>query len=129
MLVDENFTILNIWDNAYTSASNINGSSPKRVYTVLKILAKVGNIYFQQANNNGIVYLLNEEGVRCSGESRSTMNEYGDERFFRQRGISRQMEMHIKVGRQLRIYFDIDTKNKKIIIGYCGRHLRTVTDN
>ncbi|WP_373546445.1 hypothetical protein [Chamaesiphon sp.] len=129
MLVAEKFTILNVWENAYTTASDVNGSSPKRVYTVLEILAKVGDRHFEEANNNGIVYLLNEEGVRCSGESRSTMNEYGDERFFRHRGLSRQMKMHIKVGRQLRIYFYIDTENKKIIIGYCGRHLRTVNDN
>ena len=126
MLVDEKFTILNIWDNAYTSVSNINGSSPKRVYTVLEILAEVGDRHFQQANNNSIISLLNESGVRFSKESSQTMDRYGAERIFRHQGESRKMEMHIKVGQNLRIYFDIDTENKKIIIGYCGRHLHTV---
>ncbi len=129
MLVAEKFTILNVWDNASETASDVNGSSPRRTYTVLEILAKVGDSYFQQTTNNGIVYLLNEEGVSCSRESRGTMNKYGDERIFRHRGISKQMEMHIKVGKQLRIYFDVDTENEKIIVGYCGKHLRTVTDN
>ncbi len=129
MLVGEKFRIFNIWDNAYTSASNINGSSPERVYTVLEILAKVGDSYFQQTTNNSIVYLLNEEGVRCSGESSQTMDRYGNERVFHHRGKSSQMKMHLKVGRNLRIYFDIDIENQKIMIGYCGKHLRTVTDN
>jgi hypothetical protein len=128
MLVAEKFTILNIWKDAYTNASDVNGSSPRRVYTVLEILAKVGDSYFQQATNNGIVYLLNEEGVNCSGESRRTMDKYGCERDFHHPGEPvKRMEMHIKVGRQLRIYFDVDTENEKIIIGYCGKHLRTVS--
>jgi hypothetical protein len=124
----EKFTILNVWDNAYTTASDVNGSSPRRVYTVLEILAKVGDNHFQQTTNNGIIYLLNEEGIRCSRESMKTMNKYGFERDFPRRGKPvKRMEMHIKVGRQLRIYFDVDTENEKIIIGYCGKHLRTVS--
>ena len=94
---------------------------------MLEILAKVGKHHFQQTNNNGIIYLLNKEGVRCSGESDTTMTKYGNERIFRHRGETRRMEMHIKVGLQLRIYFDVDMDNQKIIIGYCGRHLSTAT--
>ena len=123
----EKFTILNIWDNAYRTAFNANESSPKRVYSVLEILAKVGDRHFQQTTNNSIVALLQEENVSCSRESSQTMDQHGDERVFHHRGESRQMEMHLKVGRNLRIYFDIDIENEKIIIGYCGRHLRTVT--
>ena len=127
MLAEAKFTTLNIWDNASSSSVDMNSSSPRRVYTVLEILAEVGGRHFQQANNNSIISSLNESGVRCSRESSQTMDRYGAERVFRHRGESRKMEMHIKVGQNLRIYFDIDTKNKKIIIGYCGRHLRTVT--
>jgi hypothetical protein len=127
MVAGQKFVILNIWDNAHRTANDVNDSSPRRVYTILEILANVGDRYFQQKTNNGIIYLLNEEGVQCSGEYRGTMDKYGNERVFHHRGESKQMEMHIKVGRHLRIYFDIDMKNQKIIIGYCGKHLRTVT--
>lgn len=102
----------------------MNDCSAERVYTVLKKLAIIGDIYFHQTSNNNIISLLKEEGVTCSRESSSTMNKYGEERIFRHRGQSRKMELHIKVGRHLRIYFDIDRENQKIIIGYCGRHLR-----
>ncbi len=124
---DQNFTILNIWDDAYTSASNIDYYLPKRVYTVLEILAEVGVIYFEGTANQGFIDLLNQRGVRCSGESPQTMRDYRDERVFHHRGESKQMENHIKVGRKLRIYFDIDGQNQQIVIGYCGKHLRTVT--
>jgi hypothetical protein len=128
MLAGEKFTILNILDNAHKTALDINDSSPGRVYTVLEILAKVGEYHFQQTTNKGIIYLLNEEGVRCSGESRETMNRYGCERDFHHRGEPvRRMEKHIKVGQKLRIYFDVDMENQKIIVGYCGKHLRTAT--
>jgi hypothetical protein len=126
-IAGENFAILNIWDRAYEAASNINHYLPQIIYTILEILAGIGSNYFQGSINNSITELLNQKGVRCSGESTPTMNKYGAERVFRHRGESRQMEMHIKIGLYLRIYFDMDTEKKKIIIGYCGKHLRTVT--
>jgi hypothetical protein len=126
-IAGKNFTILKIWDDAYNSASNIDYYLPKRIYIVLKILAEVGVIYFEGNANQSFIDLLNQRGVRCSGESPQTMRDYGDERVFHHRGESKQMENHIKVGRKLRIYFDIDRQNKQIAIGYCGKHLRTVT--
>jgi hypothetical protein len=127
IFVRQKFTILSIWDNTYSTALEINSCSVSRVYTVLEKLAEVGDNYFQKIYNNNIIYLLNERGIKCSGESSRTMEKYGEERVFRHRGESKQMEMHIKIGTKVRIYFDIDPENQKIIIGYCGKHLRTVS--
>jgi hypothetical protein len=128
MFARQNFTILNIWNNAFTTAATIDRYLPKKVYAVLEILANVGNLHFQGSSSNGIPELLRQRGVPCSRESVTTMGKYGHERDFPCSGKKPQrMEMHLKVGRKIRIYFDIDSQNQQIIIGYCGQHLHTAT--
>jgi hypothetical protein len=127
-IASQKFTILNIWNNAYTTASTIDRYLPRRVYTVLEILAEVGELCLRGALSNGIPELLRQRGVSCSRESMTTMGKYGRERDFPCAGKkSQRMEMHIKVGRKIRIYFDIDGENQQITIGYCGQHLQTAT--
>ncbi len=128
MFARTNFTILNIWNNAFTTAATLDRYLPKKVYTVLEILAEVGDLYFQGSIGNGIPELLRQRGVPCSRESMSTMGKYGYERDFPYAGKKTQrMEMHLKIGRKIRIYFDVDHEDRKISIGYCGQHLHTVT--
>jgi hypothetical protein len=128
MFARTNFTILNIWNNAFTTAATIDRYLPKKVYTVLEILAEVGDLYFQGSIGNSIPELLRQRGVPCSRESMSTMGKYGYERDFPYAGKKTQrMDMHLKIGRKIRIYFDVDPEDRKISIGYCGQHLHTVT--
>jgi hypothetical protein len=128
MFARTNFTILNIWNNAFTTATTIDRYLPKKVYTVLEILAEVGDLYFQGSIGNSIPELLRQRGVPCSRESMSTMGKYGYERDFPYAGKKTQrMDMHLKIGRKIRIYFDVDNEDRKISIGYCGQHLHTVT--
>jgi hypothetical protein len=128
MFARTNFTILNIWNNAFTTAATLDRYLPKKVYTVLEILAEVGDLYFQGSIGNSIPELLRQRGVPCSRESMSTMGKYGHERDFPYTGKKTQrMDMHLKIGRKIRIYFDVDHEDRKISIGYCGQHLHTVT--
>jgi hypothetical protein len=128
MFARTNFMILNIWNNAFTTAATIDRYLPKKVYTVLEILAEVGDLYFQGSIGNSIPELLRQRGVPCSRESMSTMGKYGYERDFPYAGRKTQrMDMHLKIGRKIRIYFDVDSEDRKISIGYCGQHLHTVT--
>ena len=128
MFARTNFTILNIWNNAFTTAATLDRYLPKKVYTVLEVLAEVGDLYFQGSIGNSIPELLRQRGVPCSRESMSTMGKYGYERDFPYAGKKTQrMDMHLKIGRKIRIYFDVDHEDRKISIGYCGQHLHTVT--
>jgi hypothetical protein len=128
MFARTNFTILNIWNNAFTTAATIDRYLPKKVYAVLEILAEVGDLYFQGSIGNSIPELLRQRGVPCSRESMSTMGKYGYERDFPYAGKKTQrMDLHLKIGRKIRIYFDVDHEDRKISIGYCGQHLHTVT--
>jgi hypothetical protein len=124
----QKFRILNIWNHALTTAIKIDHYLPKRVYTVLEILAEVGDIYFQGTTSNSIPELLRKRGVPCSRESMTTMGKYGYERDFPCQGKKTQRrELHLKIGRKIRIYFDVDTESQQILIGYCGHHLQTAT--
>jgi hypothetical protein len=127
-LARQKLKILNIWNNAFTTAVAIDHYLPRRVYTFLEILAEVGDLHFQGASSNSLPELLRKRGVPCSRESMTTMGKYGYERDFSCPGKKPQrMEMHLKVGRKIRIYFDVDSENQQIVIGYCGQHLQTAT--
>ncbi len=63
----------------------------------------------------------------ASSESESTMNRFGHRRIFVcPDGISRTFEWHLKgLPRPWRIHIYADSHQKKILIGYVGRHLPT----
>ena len=128
LFAQKNLTTLNIWHHAFLTAATIDRYLPKRVYAVLEILAEVGDLYFQGETSNSIAELLRQKGVPCSRESMTTMGKYGYERDFPCPGKKTQrMELHLKIGRKIRIYFEIDREDRQIAIGYCGQHLHTVT--
>ncbi len=69
--------------------------------------------------------------LKCnaSSESSQTLSQYANERTFMcPDGQSRVFSWHAKVGKW-RIYFFPDPANERFIIGYVGKHLRTVTFN
>lgn len=70
---------------------------------------------------------LEEHGLNVSGESKSTLNKYGNERKFRLPNGRREIfEKHIKTG-DLRFHFYPDNETQTIYVGYIGKHLRIVT--
>src|SRR6185436_16332302 len=65
-------------------------------------------------------------GLDISGESEMTMKKYSTLRKFRlSTGEKVQFELHIKLG-DTRIYILPDELSHKIIVGYFGKHIRTV---
>ncbi|MBZ0213026.1 MAG: hypothetical protein K8H99_04420 [Nitrospirae bacterium] len=60
-------------------------------------------------------------------ESEATLNKHGEHRPIHQ---GKPMQKHLTIGRNssdrcVQIYFEVDPSKRKIIIGYCGRHLPT----
>lgn len=51
-----------------------------------------------------------------------------DPKFARERTFAGVvMQQHLKIGYSERLYFKVDVSQKKVIIGYCGKHLPIVT--
>lgn len=71
---------------------------------------------------------LKEYGLDVSPESPPTRQQYAKDRTFRLPNRERKVfEHHIKAG-DLRFHFYPDNKDRKIYVGYIGKHLPTVTD-
>jgi hypothetical protein len=61
-------------------------------------------------------------------ESKPTMEQHGDTRFFLHRGKMIEMQPHLKIGvgasdQCLRIHFIFDKEEEKFLVGHCGKHL------
>lgn len=70
---------------------------------------------------------FNHYGLTVSGESKVTMDNYGNLRKFRLPNGKREIfEDHIKIGGSLRIHFWVN-ENNAVYIGYIGKHLKTWT--
>lgn len=66
--------------------------------------------------------------LRISPESDQTMRKFGSERVFSlPNGGTATFELHIKTG-DLRFHFLPDNVNRKVIIGYIGSHLSTISN-
>ena len=67
-----------------------------------------------------------ESLLPCSEESKSTLDQFGDERsFLCPDGQRKLFSWHLKRGKW-RIHFIPDDHNRTILVGYLGKHLRTV---
>jgi len=125
---DKNLPNLEIWESAFQSALKIDRYQPDRVYSSLVALDEAGHAYFGKTMDISIQeFLKSRKCIYTPRESPSTLNRYGEERFFRNKGETRQMFKHLKIGRKLRIYIEFDEEKNKVLIGYCGKHLNTVT--
>jgi hypothetical protein len=77
---------------------------------------------------SGVISCLSDFGLRCSGESEPTMQQFGGERRFRlPDGSSEYFWDHAKRS-DLRIHFLPNPSGKIIYLGYFGKHLKTVRD-
>lgn len=71
-------------------------------------------------------------GFKISPESSATMSHrrYRSEREFVIPGKGKEVfEWHIKIGHDTRIHYFVDKEEKKLYIGHCGAHLRTISFN
>jgi hypothetical protein len=125
---EEHFSILEIWDSAKRSAFTLNFYLPNRVYRDLAVLAEVAKSFFERSVGNDLDAVFRNRGVKyVPRESHATMSRYGHERRFCHSGRREQMTQHLKIGNYLRIYFQFDDQQQKVLVGYCGKHLRTIT--
>ncbi|HHQ6001852.1 TPA: hypothetical protein ACSRWF_003749 [Morganella morganii] len=68
-----------------------------------------------------------EKGVIIKDESDSTMQQYGDERMFKNHvGVSQQYRLHFNITDSIRGYIGGVSDERKIFLAYLGNHLRTV---
>jgi hypothetical protein len=80
-------------------------------------------------NWNAGAFSLEGYLIEVSRESQPTLNKYGKQRTFRcLDGKERLFDWHVKLRLcNWRIHFFPDVRPGKIIIGYVGRHLPTVS--
>jgi hypothetical protein len=127
--------ILTVWEDAWRSAAQSRFSSPDKVFQALRAIAEVGRAYFgaqQGGSPLGPVEhaFANRVPFKYTAfESRTTVSFYGSERVFHHHQESRQMQRHLTLGggttnNCLQIYFEFDERARRVLIGYCGRHLR-----
>jgi regulator of replication initiation timing len=126
--------ILTIWDSAKEAAARSQFGRPGDVYLALAAIAQIGRDYFA-ASDRGEAMGAWRDAFRQYGidfkptEHQVTRSMYGSDRDFRHQGRKQRMLKHITLGRNntvhtLQIYFDVDRDNRRIDIGYCGKHLR-----
>jgi hypothetical protein len=126
--------VLEVWEDAVRSAAASPYAVPAKVFQALEAIAEVGRSYFaakeggpplgriEQAFANRVPFKY------TAFESATTLSHYGQQRIFHQRGRSLQMQRHLTLGggttnNCLQIYFEFDDDNRRVLIGYCGRHL------
>ena len=94
-----------------------------RILERLFELEKLANAWTQNGFNYGQIH-------NASPESPSTMGRYGEQRrFVCPDGQGRTFEWHLKgLPNAWRVHILADAKEKKILIGYVGRHLPTASN-
>jgi macrodomain Ter protein organizer (MatP/YcbG family) len=126
--------VLLVWEDAHRSAELSPFRTPGKVFRALEAIAEVGRIYFQSRDGGPPLGPV-EHAFACrvpfkytGFESHTTLHLYGTERIFHHKDQSRQMQRHLTLGggetnNCLQIYFEFDDPLRRVLIGYCGRHL------
>lgn len=132
-----------ILDSAIKSARQSTFRPPTRVWEIILALVEKYDHILQRSNQKQSVNLqellrdTTAAGVLdiSNKESKPTMDAFGEQRRFKYRNRTIEIQTHIKIGTQhdqsktLRLYICYDKKTKKFIIGHCGQHLDTVSSN
>jgi len=132
-----------ILDSAIKSARQSTFRPPTRVWEIILALVEKYDHILQRSNQKQSVNLqellrdTTAAGVLdiSNKESKPTMDAFGEQRMFRYKSRTIELQTHIKIGTQhdqsktLRLYICYDKKTKKLIIGHCGQHLDTVSSN
>lgn len=124
---------LHFLESAQKSASNSPYGNPERVYQCLEALAQVGMEWQQNDGQLGRGWkaALTELGFGADYKaeiSQTAKGKWGDEYRFKYRGEKRLFEEHITLGAKqadkcMSIHWYRDDKIRKLVIGWCGRHL------
>jgi len=131
---DEFADVLVVWEDAERSAEQSLFGSPGKVFQALAAVAEVGRAYFAARDGGPPLGPVDRAFLGLVPfkypcfESQTTRNLFGAERVFHHRGQSRQMQRHLTLGggttnNCLQIYFDFDNAARRVLVGYCGRHL------
>jgi len=126
--------VLTLWEDATRSAEQSLYASPAKVFQALQAIAAVGRDYFQAQSGGPSLGPVDQAfhtrvPFKYTGfESQTTLSLYGAERVFHHGEQSRQMQRHLTLGggqtsNCLQIYFEFDDATRRVLIGYCGRHL------
>jgi hypothetical protein len=131
---DEFADVLSVWDSAAEAAGQSDGNQPDQVFRALQAIAEVGRLYFQARQAGRSMgpldrALRSRVPFKYSGtESPTTLSMFGGARVFRHRGQSRRILKHLTLNRGdrrhcVQIYFEFDDDSRRVLVGYCGRHL------
>ena len=132
----QEFDNLRFFSNAEQLAKASTFPRPSEVYDAFNTLNDCAIERMNGSLGKGVKEWLKERGIDYSPrESDSTMGKYGEQRLFYDQDKRRRIEMqsHLKLGgglgehNQLRVHVSWDEDENKWLIGYIGRHLRTVT--
>jgi hypothetical protein len=126
--------VLEVWEDAVRSAAASPYAVPAKVFQALKAIAEVGRAYFAAKEGGPPLGRIEQAfAVRVpfkytAFESDTTLSHYGQQRIFHHHGRSLQMQRHLTLGggttnNCLQIYFEFDDDSRRVLIGYCGRHL------
>lgn len=125
------FPSITFCDKVETQCAEL-GNSPD-FYKILFRLKELNNVAKEWTvgafNHKEVVANV---GLIISTESESTLNneKFRQERIFKlPSGDSKLFDLHIKIGGGLRICFYPDNDDKKIYVGYIGKHLSTTKYN
>lgn len=123
---------LEVLDRARRSAEESRYKSPVDVYRAFEAIRELAGTWFESKAKRGSIGPW-EDFFRRRGfkftmhESQTTMGKFGRDRTFTHQGGRIAMEKHITLGGGdpdcMQIYFEIDEKAGKFLIGYCGVHL------
>ena len=124
------------FEDAKKSAKKCEYEDPGRLINVLRIMDNVAEKWFELEEGTGSYEdILKATGLDIA-DSDSDTAQRAYPRVFKTRNeqgkqVKREMLRHIKLGvsqnpkRTMRIHYEAVRKNRKILIGYCGKHLPT----
>ncbi len=123
---------LTVLQSAWDSAQETDSRRKTEVFTALTAIKETADQTFEGAHfgqNLETVYRLKFNLRYRPRDHQATVDEYGDFRRFMYDGRRVLFENHITIGPNsnscLQIYFLLDPASKKVVIGYCGKHLPT----
>lgn len=128
--------ILQIWDSAKKSAKVLKVKPSNDVYIAFEVLAHTGQVYFNLLSDGESMgswfwdqAFRDRElpNVYRPDESEATMNKYGKDRIFTHGLITQHLTLKLGSDHYFQIYFKVNRDEKKIDIGYCGKHLSIVS--
>jgi hypothetical protein len=106
-----------------------NAGPPDKVLAYLAVLAELAEALRKGGLGKTIVQWLKDRGLHVSGESESIKNSRAEmrQRTWHDGRERREFELHLKPtdgtspDRCVRIYFDWDEEQKKVVVGWLGR--------